>query len=182
MSKNLTRLSKYLSLILRHAPEKVGLTLGEGGWIEVATLLAATQQSGNPIDETLLRRIVAEDEKQRYAFSADGTKIRANQGHSVRVDLGLEPIVPPLLLYHGTATRFLDSILATGLQPQSRTHVHLSLDHDTAVKVGMRHGKPVVLEVQAGQMAADGFLFYRAENGVWLTAQVPPRYLTLTTP
>jgi putative RNA 2'-phosphotransferase len=180
MSKEITRLSKFLSLILRHEPQRVGLTLEQGGWVEVSTLLTAVRGAGIEVDEPLLRRVVAENDKQRFAFSADGTKIRANQGHSVQVELGLQPITPPEILYHGTATRFLDSIRATGLQPQSRTHVHLSADHETAVKVGTRHGKPVVLEIQAGQMAADGFLFYQAENGVWLTQQVPSQYLKPT--
>lgn len=177
MSKEMTRLSKFLSLILRHEPQKVGLVLEEGGWVEVATLLSALQKAGHRVDESLLQQVVRENNKQRFAFNTEGTKIRANQGHSVQVDLGLQPLAPPEILYHGTATRFLESILATGLQPQSRTHVHLSSDYDTAVKVGSRHGKPVVLTVQAGQMAKDGFLFYRAENGVWLTEQVPSRYL-----
>lgn len=179
MSKEMIRLSKFLSLILRHDPEKVGLVLEEGGWVEVHTLLVALQKAGHRVDESLLHQVVRENDKQRFAFNEDSTKIRANQGHSVRVDLGLHPIPPPEILYHGTATRFLESILATGLQPQSRTYVHLSPDYDTAVKVGARHGKPVVLKVEAARMVADGFLFYRADNGVWLTEQVPSQYLHL---
>jgi putative RNA 2'-phosphotransferase len=177
MSKEMTRLSKFLSLILRHEPEKVGLVLEEGGWVEVSTLLRALQKAGHRVDELLLQQVVRENDKQRFAFNEDSSKIRANQGHSVRVDLGLHHIAPPDILYHGTATRFLESILATGLQPQSRTHVHLSPDYDTAVKVGTRHGKPVVLSVQAGQITTDGFLFYRAYNGVWLTDRVPTQYI-----
>lgn len=179
MSKEMIRLSKFLSLILRHDPAKVGLVLEEGGWVDVSTLLGALQKAGHRVDISLLQQVVRENDKQRFAFNVDGTKIRANQGHSVQVELGLQPIPPPEILYHGTATRFLESILATGLQPQSRTHVHLSSDYDTAVKVGTRHGKPVVLTVQVGQMAKDGFSFYRADNGVWLTEQVPSQYLQL---
>ncbi len=177
MSKELTRISKFLSLVLRHDPARVGLTLDEQGWVDVADLLVAVRGAGFSIDEPLLQRVVAENDKQRFAFNAEGTRIRANQGHSVMVELGLPPIEPPDILYHGTATRFVDSIRATGLRSQSRTHVHLSADYATAVKVGTRHGKPIVLEVQAGQMAAEGFLFYQAENGVWLTERVPPEYL-----
>lgn len=176
MAQDLKRISKFLSLILRHAPEKVGLTLQEGGWVEVSALLTAMQQAGTAINLPLLQRIVAEDEKQRYAFSADGTQIRANQGHSIQVELGLEVTPPPPYLYHGTATRFLESIRAMGLRPQSRTHVHLSSDYATAVQVGTRHGKPVVLEIRAGDMAAAGMHFYQAANGVWLTDTVPPAY------
>ncbi len=177
MSKEMIHLSKFLSLILRHDPEKVGLVLEEGGWVEVPTLLHALQKAGHRVDELLLHQVVRENDKQRFAFNEDSSKIRANQGHSIPVELGLQPISPPEILYHGTATRFLESILATGLHSQRRTHVHLSLDYDTAVKVGARHGKPVTLKVEAGQMAADGFLFYQADNGVWLTEQVPGKYL-----
>jgi putative RNA 2'-phosphotransferase len=148
-----------------------------GGWVDVGELLTAVRCAGFSIDEPLLQRVVAENDKQRFAFNTDGTRIRANQGHSITVELGLPPVQPPDILYHGTATRFVDSIRATGLHAQSRTHVHLSADYETAVKVGTRHGKPMVLEVLARQMAVDGFLFYQAENGVWLTERVPPEYL-----
>lgn len=179
MSKELTRISKFLSLILRHAPERVGLTLDEGGWVEVALLLNAVQGAGVALDDATLRRVVAENDKQRFALSDDGLRIRANQGHSVRITLGLQPILPPPLLYHGTATRFLDSIRSAGLRPGKRTHVHLSNDRVSALKVGARRGAPVVLTVYAGQMAKDGFEFVRSENGVWLTATVPRRYLAI---
>lgn len=177
MSKELTRISKFLSLVLRHDPGRIGIVLDPQGWVDVSELLSAVGKAGTPIDEPLLRRVVAENDKQRFALSDDGTRIRANQGHSVKVELGLPSVQPPLLLFHGTATRFLDSIRATGLHPRSRTHVHLSADSETALKVGARHGKPIVLHVQSGKMAADGFLFYQADNGVWLTEQVPPEYL-----
>lgn len=121
--------------------------------------------------------MVKSNNKQRFAFNGDGTKIRASQGHSLEVDLNLQPLIPPEILYHGTATRFLDSIIATGLQPQNRQHVHLSADQQTAVSVGQRHGKPVVLRVAAGNMHGDGHIFFRSDNGVWLTAHVPPGYL-----
>ena len=179
MSKEMIHLSKFLSLILRHEPGKVGLVLEEGGWVEVSMLVLALQTAGHRVDESLLHQVVRENDKQRFSFNEDSSKIRANQGHSIPVELGLQPISPPEILYHGTATRFLESIVVTGLHSQRRTHVHLSPDIDTAVKVGARHGKPVVLKVQSGQMATDGFLFYQSDNGVWRTGHVPGRYRQL---
>ena len=176
---DLVRLSKFLSLVLRHEPERIGVTLDANGWVAVDELLAAAARAGNPITRERLDEVVATNDKKRFAFSPDGSLIRASQGHSVEVDLGLTPAVPPELLFHGTATRFIDSIRAEGLRSQSRQHVHLSPDEETAVKVGQRHGKPVVLFVKAGAMHRDGHVFYRSENGVWLTAAVPPGYLEI---
>jgi putative RNA 2'-phosphotransferase len=170
--------SKLLSFILRHRPDSVGLALDANGWAAVDVLLACLQASGHTVDRAVLERVVARNDKQRFAFSDDGTRIRASQGHSVAVDLALEPATPPALLYHGTASRFLKSILASGLRASGRHHVHLSADIETARRVGARHGFPVVLRVDARRMQADGIVFYRSDNGVWLTAVVLPRYLS----
>jgi putative RNA 2'-phosphotransferase len=174
---NNTSISKFLSLVLRHKPEEIGLTLDANGWASIAELIDLAAQRGTRLSRPLIESIVAESDKQRFAISADGTKIRANQGHSVEIALGLAPQTPPEQLFHGTAARFLDSIRASGLHSASRQHVHLSTDHATAEKVGSRHGKPVVLSVASGQMARDGHVFYLSENGVWLTAAVPAEYL-----
>lgn len=171
------KISKFLSYVLRHKPEAIGLTLEEGGWVAVDKLLQALDAAGKPVTRELLEEVVRTNEKQRFAFSDNGTKIRASQGHSIAVDLGLEAVVPPDTLYHGTAIRFLDSILLTGLQPQRRHHVHLSPDEQTALRVGQRHGKPIILRVDSGTMYADGHTFFLSANGVWLTAHVPPSYL-----
>ena len=177
MNDPLVRVSKFLSLVLRHDPGKVGLTLNAAGWAEVDALIAAAARAGVAIDRETLARVVAESDKQRFALSPDGRRIRANQGHSVDVDLGLEPRVPPELLYHGTATRFVESIRAAGLHAAARTHVHLSADEETARAVGQRHGRPVVLAIAAGRMHRDGRLFFRSDNGVWLTEAVPAEYI-----
>lgn len=169
--------SRFLSLILRHRPERVGIQLEAGGWVEVDRLLAACRQQGMPFDRATLERLVKTNDKQRFSFNEDGSKIRANQGHSVTVDLGLKPLKPPKWLYHGTARQFLSSIQKQGLLRRSRHHVHLSGDYKTAIRVGQRHGQAVVLKVKAGEMAADGYAFYHSANGVWLTETVPPRYL-----
>jgi putative RNA 2'-phosphotransferase len=143
----------------------------------VDDLLAAMRDAGVEIDRAALERIVAESDKQRFAFSADGIRIRANQGHSVNVELGLEPRVPPDVLFHGTAARFVESIRREGLRPGARTHVHLSPDERTARKVGQRHGRPTILTVAARAMHKAGHVFVRSENGVWLVDAVPPEYL-----
>ena len=171
------RISKFLSYVLRHHPEAAGLTLGEGGWVDVEALLAGAEAAGIRLDRALLEEVVQQNNKQRFAFSEDGLRIRANQGHSVAIDLALTPVGPPDWLYHGTAQRYLPSIRAAGLLRGRRHHVHLSPDAETAGSVGRRHGKPVVLEVAAGAMHTSGFLFYRTANGVWLTEHVPPAYL-----
>ena len=177
MDRDLVRISKFLSLVLRHEPEKAGLTLDPNGWVGVDEMLAGAARAGVRISPEVLRTVVETNDKKRFAFSEDGLRIRASQGHSVEVDLDLAPVVPPEVLYHGTATRFLDSIRAQGLLRQERRHVHLSGDEATAVKVGSRHGKPVVLRVRAGAMHSDGHLFFLSANGVWLTETVPPAYL-----
>lgn len=175
MSKEI---SKFLSYVLRHAPETIDLRLDANGWADVGALLAKAKKAGRRIDLETLRAVVVENDKQRFTLSADGRRIRAAQGHSIVVDLGLAPAEPPALLYHGTATRNLDAIFAEGLQPGRRQKVHLSIDGETAAKVGQRHGKPTVLKVDAGRMHADGLHFWRADNGVWLTEHVPARYLS----
>ena len=169
--------SKFLSFVLRHHPELIGLALDENGWADVATLLqaATTKQVHITLDE--LDEIVATNDKKRFIFNADKSRIRANQGHSINVDLALEPMQPPDILYHGTVDKVMDSILAQGLQKMERHHVHLSSNIATAQQVGGRRGKPVVLTVRAGQMYADGFVFYQSENQVWLTDAVPPKYI-----
>ena len=171
------RLSKFLSLMLRHKPQTIGLTLDAQGWAEVDDLIAKMAQAGTSVSREQLEHVVATSDKKRFAFSEDGVYIRANQGHSLEIDLGLEPRTPPDRLYHGTATRFLDAILQEGLVKGSRQHVHLSGDEATALQVGRRHGKPVVLSVEAGRMHEDRYMFYRSSNGVWLSEHVPAHYL-----
>jgi putative RNA 2'-phosphotransferase len=179
MDADLVRLSKFLSLVLRHKPEEIGLTLDEQGWADLADLIDRANRRGVALTRELVERIVATNDKKRFALSPDGAKIRANQGHSVEVDLGLEPRQPPELLFHGTATRFLPGIREKGLLPGKRQHVHLSLDEPTAITVGRRHGKPVVLRVRSGEMYRAGHAFYLAANGVWLTERVPLAFLDL---
>ncbi len=177
MKSQLVATSKFLSLVLRHRPDVVGITLDAEGWVPVEDLLAACAQHGRAISREQLDAAVRTNDKQRFAFSADGTRIRANQGHSVPIDLGLAPVEPPELLYHGTVPRFLESIRRDGLTKGQRRHVHLSPDVGTATKVGQRRGRPVVLVVEACRMFRDGHTFYRSENGVWLTDAVPPEYI-----
>ena len=175
-----TKTSKFLSLVLRHEPQRAGITLDAEGWVDVDALLTGLVKAGHPLSRDRLSELVAENDKKRFTLSPDGARIRAAQGHSVPVALGLEPIAPPARLYHGTATRFLDAIKAEGLCPGSRQQVHLSLDVDTARKVGARHGKPVILIVDAQAMEAAGHAFFQADNGVWLTDAVPPEFLRET--
>jgi putative RNA 2'-phosphotransferase len=178
--QTMVKQSKFLSLILRHQPEKIGLILDEAGWVSVSELLAQLAAHGRGMSMEELEYVVVTNDKQRFSFNADKTHIRANQGHSLQtLDLGLQPVEPPEILYHGTAERFLESILPTGLEKRSRQHVHLSADIDTAHKVGSRHGKPVILKVAAGQMQRNGCVFFRSDNGVWLTDHVPIVYLSI---
>lgn len=177
MSHEAKRLSKFLSLVLRHQPEKIGLTLDEGGWADVDELIIKSQVQQVEIDVEKLHYIVDSNDKQRFSFSPDQKKIRANQGHSISINLGLVAQKPPELLFHGTATRNIDSIRKKGLLKGERHHVHLSTNQETATKVGMRYGKPMVLAIQSGQMYKDEFEFFRSENGVWLTDHVPVRYI-----
>lgn len=171
------KVSKYLSMVLRHHPDTVGITLDEAGWVDVDVLIAACAAKGRRFSRAELDHVVANNNKRRFAYSEDGRRIRASQGHSVAVELGLEPVEPPAVLYHGTATRTLPLILAEGLRPMSRQDVHLSADVDTAVRVGSRHGRPVVLVVDARGLAAEGHVFRVSANGVWLTDRVPPEWL-----
>ncbi len=173
---SLRETSKFISLILRHKPETIGITLDEHGWADVDKLIAGIAKT-RPFDRAMLEQIVAEDEKQRYSFNGDKTLIRANQGHSIPVDVELQKAVPPESLFHGTGEKYVSSIEKQGLLPKSRLYVHLSSDYETAVKVGTRHGKAVVYRIASGQMAKDGYDFYLSANGVWLTKEVPVRYL-----
>ncbi|NJK78982.1 MAG: RNA 2'-phosphotransferase [Chloroflexaceae bacterium] len=175
--KHLITCSRYLSKHLRHTPERIGLTLAPGGWVDINVLLAACARHNMPISRAELDELVQRNSKQRFAFDATGQRIRANQGHTVAVDLQLEPATPPPILYHGTGAGAVPAILETGLHRMQRHHVHLSPDIETARRVGARHGKPVVLQIDTAAMQQAGHLFYRAENGVWLTDHVPPEYL-----
>lgn len=172
------KISKFLSLILRHQPETINLTLDENGWANVDEL--REKCSKNKINFTLeeLDEVVETNDKKRFIFNEDKTKIRANQGHSIDIDLALKPQQPPEFLYHGTAQGNVDSILNKGIEKRNRQHVHLSLDKETATKVGMRHGKPIILTIRTGKMFEDGILFYLSENNVWLTDFVDAKYIT----
>ena len=175
---NMTGISKLMSLVLRHKPGVLNIVVDGHGWTDVATLIERIN-ARQPFDRAMLEEIVRTDNKQRYAFSPDGTRIRANQGHSLPVDLELLPKTPPEVLWHGTGTKFVESIERQGLKRMGRQYVHLSADPETAVTVGRRHGKPALFMLDTARMIADGLEFYQAENGVWLTNPVPPRYLTL---
>jgi len=172
----LTETSKFLSLILRHKPEVIGITLDEHGWADVEEVIAGISKT-REFDRDMLVEIVRTDQKQRYSFNEDATLIRANQGHSVPVDVELETAKPPQILWHGTGEKYVSSIQKMGLLPKSRLYVHISEDMETAYKVGQRHGKAVVYRVLAGKMMEDGYTFYRSKNGVWLTKEVPVSYL-----
>ena len=174
------KVSKYLSKHLRHQPERIGLTLDEAGWVEIDTLIAAATAHGFRFTRDELDQVVATNDKRRFAV--EGTRIRASQGHSVEVDLGLAPAAPPAYLYHGTVARSLDAIRAEGLRPMNRHAVHLSTDRETATRVGARRGRPVVLAVDAGAMQREGHVFHMSANGVWLTEAVPARYLRFPAP
>ncbi len=176
-NKEITRKSKFLSLILRHEPGRVGLTLDSAGWVSVEELLEAVNRHGVSLTLEQLQHIVATSDKKRFAFSEDSLRIRASQGHSVEVDLQYTPQTPPEILYHGTAMRFLDSIRQKGLQRMQRHHVHLQPETATALQVGARHGKPVLLSIRAGEMHGAGHVFYCSANGVWLTDHVPPQFI-----
>lgn len=175
--KTETRVSKFLSFALRHGPGDVGIELDEGGWAEVAAVLQAAARNGFTLSLDDLEHVVANNDKKRFILSEDGSRIRASQGHSVRVELGHAPAQPLELLFHGTVARFLDSIRAQGLLRGERQHVHLSADEATAKNVGQRRGKPVVLRVRALAMHHEGFVFHRSDNGVWLTEAVPSEYI-----
>ncbi|TWT29982.1 RNA 2'-phosphotransferase [Blastopirellula retiformator] len=178
-AKQLKSTSKFLSLVLRHQPDKIGVELDEQGWIDVETLLAAINRSGKRVTREQLNEVVETNDKRRFQFSGDGAQIRATQGHSVEVDLGYQPATPPEFLLHGTPERSVAIILETGLKKMARHHVHLHHDQATASAVGQRRGKPILLQIAAGRMHADGYLFYVTPNEVWLTDEVPPQYLSL---
>jgi putative RNA 2'-phosphotransferase len=175
--KRLVKISKYLSKHLRHEPDRLGLTLAPGGWVAVEALLQACQRNRFVVSRAELNEVVATSDKQRFAFDPTGNLIRANQGHSTKVDLQLDPATPPAVLYHGTATINEESIRRTGLSKMARHHVHLSATVETARVVGARHGAPVVFAIDAASMVADGHEFYCSANGVWLTDHVPPDYI-----
>ena len=172
----LNDISKYIALILRHKPETIGISLDEHGWADVDELIKGISKT-YAFDMGMLEEIVATDNKQRYSFNEDHTLIRANQGHSVPVDVELEEVEPPETLFHGTGEKYTASIDEQGLISKSRLYVHLSADRETAVKVGQRHGKPVVYVVKSGEMHKDGYVFFRSVNGVWLTKEVPVKFL-----
>jgi len=175
--KEIIRTSKFLSLVLRHEPERVGLKLGEAGWVRVDELLKAVNGQGVSLTLDQLKHIVATSDKKRFAFSDDGLRIRASQGHSLEVDLQYPPQMPPEILYHGTAVRFLESIRQRGLQKMERHDVHLSAETKLTLQVGGRHGKPVLLTIRAGDMYRSGFVFRCSANGVWLVDRVPPQFI-----
>ncbi|WP_192562727.1 RNA 2'-phosphotransferase [Pseudomonas gozinkensis] len=181
MSKKLLdETSKFLSFVLRHEPQAIGLTLDSEGWTNIDALIDGAARDGRTLDRTLIENVVASSDKKRFSISADGQSIRAVQGHSTKsVELQFEEKQPPETLYHGTATRFMDSINEQGLIPGSRHHVHLSQETATASAVGQRYGTVVILQVAARQMQEQGFRFYQAENGVWLTERVPVRYISI---
>ncbi|MBW4510602.1 MAG: RNA 2'-phosphotransferase [Scytonematopsis contorta HA4267-MV1] len=179
MNNRVVKVSKYLSKHLRHSPERIALVLQVGGWVEVDKLLAACNKNGFAISREELDFVVANNDKKRFSFDSTGQLIRANQGHSVEVDLQLEPRLPPSILYHGTGRQYVESILETGLLKMSRHHVHLSENIETATNVGARHGKPLVFIVDAVKMYEDGYVFYCSDNGVWLVDNVPPQYLKI---
>ncbi|WP_282087500.1 RNA 2'-phosphotransferase [Streptomyces tendae] len=174
------KVSKYLSKHLRHQPERIGLTLDEGGWVEIDTLIAAAAEHGFRFTREELDDVVATNDKRRFAV--EGARIRASQGHSINVDLQLPAATPPPYLYHGTVARHLEAIRAEGLRPMNRHDVHLSADRETATRVGARRGRPVVLPVDAAAMHRDGHVFRVSANGVWLTRHVPSRYLRFPAP
>lgn len=179
MNKELTKISKFLSYVLRHKPDAIGLKLDDNGWADIDQLMhQAKQDENNPeITRDLIYQAVETNDKKRFALSPDNKKIRANQGHSVQIDLALSSQCPPDILYHGTATRFLQSILEEGLKAGSRHHVHLSENIETARQVGMRYGKPIILIIDAAKMQEQGHQFFKSENGVWLTDHVPTGFI-----
>ncbi len=175
--KDLKHISKFLSLVLRHKPEEIEVAMDAQGWVNVDELIGKCNQSNNKLDFEMLEEVVVTSDKQRFAFNDDYTKIRANQGHTVNVDLQFEPTEPIEFLYHGTAEKFINEIKSNGLQKIQRLHVHLSKDLETAVKVGTRRGKPVILKIRAAEMHLAGYSFYLSQNGVWLCNEVPAKYI-----
>ncbi len=179
MEKQLTKTSKFLSYILRHRPDEIGLSLDPAGWAEISALIEKANATGKRLDVELVQLIVETNDKQRFAISEDGLRIRANQGHSLEIDLALAPRTPPSTLLHGTAERFMDAIRTEGLRKMNRHHVHLTRSLQTARSVGGRYGRPVILTIDAAGMHAEGFEFFMSQNGVWLTQRVPFEFITL---
>lgn len=177
MKTTIKRISKLMSLILRHQPDVIGVKLDANGWLDVDQLIQGINRKGIPFDFEQLQLVVDQNDKKRFAFNENKTRIRANQGHSVKVDVELKATTPPDILFHGTVDRFLDSIMEKGLIPKSRLHVHLSADLETAQRVGSRRGKPIILKIDTKSMLEKGHVFYRSENGVWLTDQVPVNFI-----
>ncbi|AXT59570.1 RNA 2'-phosphotransferase [Aquimarina sp. AD10] len=177
MKTNHKNTSKFLSLILRHNPAKIGLQLDDNGWADVTELLSKSKNHSPNLDIDLLKEIVQNNDKKRFAFNDDQSKIRANQGHSLDINLGYIPKQPPEFLYHGTVSKFIDAIKEKGILKMSRHHVHLSQDRETAIKVGSRRGKPIVLTLRSGAMHTNGVEFFQSDNGVWLTDHVLPEYI-----
>lgn len=172
--QNKKKISKFLSLVLRHVPEKIGLKIDDNGWANVDELI---QKSTISFNLETLKEVVETNDKKRFLFNEDLTLIRASQGHSIKVDLELKEVVPPEYLYHGTVAKFIDSIRKEGLKKMNRNHVHLSQDRETAIKVGSRRGKPVILSIRSGDMNRNGVKFFQSDNGVWLTKEVPNEYI-----
>lgn len=175
--KYITKLSKFLSLVLRHKPDTIGIELDVNGWTDVNVLLEKMNSNGKPIDFKTLEVVLETNNKKRFSFNEDKTLIRANQGHSIEIDLGYISKTPPEKLYHGTCDKYVDSILEKGIHKMNRHHVHLSKDMETALSVGQRHGKPVIFEILAEEMAKEGFTFYESKNGVWLCDEIPVHFI-----
>ncbi|MFN0203710.1 MAG: RNA 2'-phosphotransferase [Bacteroidia bacterium] len=179
--QQITNISRFMSKILRHQPEAIGLTLDTTGWADTSVFLEKMNQAGKKIDMELLEYVVANNNKKRFAFNEDKSQIRASQGHTIEIELGYQAVEPPTILYHGTAEKNLASIFNKGILKGERHQVHLSADIETAMNVGKRHGKPVILKINAAKMHEKGIEFYQSENGVWLTEYVEPRYFSVWT-
>lgn len=177
MKKQHKNISKLMSLVLRHKPEYIKVELDENGWLSIEELILGINNKGINLEKDLLIEIVRDNDKQRFIISEDGLKIRANQGHSIDVDLEMKAVQPPEFLYHGTVDKFMGSIRNTGLIKMSRNHVHLSEDRETAIKVGSRRGKPIILSIRSGEMHRNNYTFYQSENGVWLTDKIEAKYI-----
>ncbi|MES1224137.1 MAG: RNA 2'-phosphotransferase [Bacteroidota bacterium] len=178
MDKQLKHISKFISLVLRHQPEEIGLLLDDNGWASVEELIQKMNTKGISVDIEIIKTVVETNDKKRFAFNDDKTMIRASQGHSVEIDLALTAAEPPEFLYHGTGEKNVESILRNGIRKMKRQHVHLSKDKTTAINVGSRHGKPVVLTIHAGEMYRNGILFYLSDNAVWLTDFIETKYIS----
>lgn len=174
-----TKISKFISLVLRHNPQVIGITLDEFGFADVSELINGISEKGYMLNQDILFEIVETDNKKRYIFNKGKTKIRANQGHSIKINLELKKQKPPNILYHGTAEKYYDSIMQNGIQKRSRTHVHLSTDFQTAIEVGRRHGKPIVFKVDSKSMYEKNYEFFLSDNGVWLTFFVSNEFLSI---